>query len=172
VRQFLLQMAGDSGTGKSTLARAIGRETGAVVLDKDVYKGWMLDDGLGEAANGQAYVALHATASMLLEQSLSVVLDNTAYFPRIRDRGAELAGSSGAAYRIIECICSDACEQENRLQTRSHREFQPGSLVEARAMAVRPGVVALAELHLTIDTTRSLDACVAAAVAYIEGDLS
>ena len=99
MRRFLLQMAGDSGTGKSTLARAVSRVTGAVVLDKDVYKAAMLDDGLGEAAAGQAYVVLFATAGILLEQGHSVILDSAAYFTSIRDRGLELAGRHGAAYR-------------------------------------------------------------------------
>jgi predicted kinase len=35
-------MSGESGTGKSTLARAIGASTGGVVIDKDVVKARML----------------------------------------------------------------------------------------------------------------------------------
>ena len=52
MRQFLLQMAGDSGTGKSTLALSIGRATGAVVLDKDVVQTALLEDG-STSANGR-----------------------------------------------------------------------------------------------------------------------
>jgi predicted kinase len=36
-------MHGEPGAGKSTLAKAIGRETGAVVLDKDILKSRILD---------------------------------------------------------------------------------------------------------------------------------
>jgi predicted kinase len=163
-------MAGDSGTGKTTLSRAIGRATGAVVLDKDVYKAAMLDDGLGEPANGQAYVALFATAAMLLEQGFSVVLDAPAYFPSIRDRGVELAERHGASYRIIETVCSDLALQDERLRTREHREFQPATLVESQAMALRPGITALSERHVSVDTARPLDLCLAEALAYLKAD--
>jgi predicted kinase len=163
-------MAGDSGTGKTTLARAIGKATGALVLDKDVYKAWILEDALGDAANGQAYVALHATASMAVAQGLSVVLDSPAYFPRIIERGQSLADGAGASYFLIELVCSAREEQERRLRSRAHREFQPGSLIEATAMAQRPGVVALADPHLTIDTNRDFGVCLAEALSYLEGD--
>ena len=44
-RQFLLQMAGMAGSGKSALARLIGRSTKAVMLDKDVLKTAALEAG-------------------------------------------------------------------------------------------------------------------------------
>ena len=52
MRRFLLQMAGESGTGKSTLARAVGCETGAVVIDKDVIKSRLLEGDLGRPRAG------------------------------------------------------------------------------------------------------------------------
>jgi adenylate kinase family enzyme len=45
---FFLQMSGFPGAGKSTLAREIGKRTGAVVIDHDVVKSALLhaiDDG-------------------------------------------------------------------------------------------------------------------------------
>jgi predicted kinase len=54
VEQFLLQMAGRSGVGKTTLASAIGRATGAVVIDHDGIKARMLDVGLEWDMSGRA----------------------------------------------------------------------------------------------------------------------
>jgi hypothetical protein len=42
---FLLQMAGRPGSGKSSLARVVGRATSAVVLDEDVLKTALLNAG-------------------------------------------------------------------------------------------------------------------------------
>ena len=44
-QQFLLQMAGMPGSGKSALARLIGRSTKAIVIDKDVLKTAALEAG-------------------------------------------------------------------------------------------------------------------------------
>ena len=56
-KQFLLQMAGMPGSGKSALARLIGRSTKAIVLDKDVLKTAALEAGADEKlASGIAYV--------------------------------------------------------------------------------------------------------------------
>ena len=43
---LLVQMSGAPGAGKSTVAHAIGRRTGAVVLDHDVTKSALLEAGL------------------------------------------------------------------------------------------------------------------------------
>ncbi|MCH7580762.1 MAG: ATP-binding protein, partial [Chloroflexi bacterium] len=66
-RQFLLQMAGVPGSGKSALARLIGRGAKAVVLDKDVLKTAALEGGADEElASGVAYDTFFALAGHLL----------------------------------------------------------------------------------------------------------
>ena len=170
MRRFLLQMAGDSGTGKSTLARAIGRATGAVVLDKDVLQTALLDDGASAASNGLAYATMFALARSLLAQHHSVILDSPAYFPSIRERGLDIAEGGGAVYRLIESCCPDETEHEQRLATRESLRSQPVSLAEAVSARSRPGIVALSEPHLVVDTRRPLDVCLAEALAYLEHD--
>ena len=64
---FLLQMAGAPGSGKSALARLIGRCTDAVVIDKDVLKTAALEAGADDTlAGGIAYEAFFALADHLL----------------------------------------------------------------------------------------------------------
>ena len=66
---FLLQMAGQPGSGKSALARLIAKRTGAVALDKDVLKTAALDAGADESSAGKiAYEGFLALASHLLGQ--------------------------------------------------------------------------------------------------------
>ena len=81
---FLLQMAGVPGSGKSALARLIGRATDAVVLDKDVLKTAALEAGIEEPAAGSvAYESFFALANHLLGQDRSVVLDSPSFWETI-----------------------------------------------------------------------------------------
>jgi predicted kinase len=166
---FLLQMHGESGAGKSTMALAIGRATGAVVLDKDCIKGPLIEGGIEDPqAGGLAYDVFYLLAESILGQGFSVVLDSPVFWPRIAERGRALASSAGAAYFIVECRCEDAALQEQRLTTRPRLASQPGSRAELAVALARPGVVReLAEPHLTIDTTQPVDVCVAQALRYI-----
>ena len=54
VGQFLMQMSGWMGSGKSTIATAFGRETGAVVLDHDTTKTAVMAVGIAHPPAGAA----------------------------------------------------------------------------------------------------------------------
>ena len=75
-RQFLLQMAGVPGSGKSALARLIGRGAKAVVLDKDVLKTAAPEGGAdGAPASGVGYATVFALARHPLGPGWSLLLD-------------------------------------------------------------------------------------------------
>ena len=112
---FLLQMAGPPGSGKSALARTIGRCTGAVVLDKDVIKTAALAAGAEESlAAPLAYEAFFALADHLLGQGQSVVLDSPSFWENIPTKGATIAAERMVAYYFIECVCPDEAELARR----------------------------------------------------------
>jgi predicted kinase len=167
-------MHGESGTGKSTLALAVGRATGAVVLDKDYIKGPLAAGGIEDSlAGGLAYDIFWLLAASMLEQGFDVVLDSPVFWPRIAERGRALAAAAGAGYFVVECRCDDNAEQERRLTSRSRQASQPGSRAELAVALARPGVVrALSEPHLRVDTTRSLEECLAQVLGYIGHDAS
>jgi predicted kinase len=172
MRQFLLQMAGHSGTGKSTLARAIARETGAALLDKDVIMAGAMRAGVDNVLAAQAaYEVGWGLARSSLSVGQSVILDNAAYFVSIREKGDEIAREFGARYYIIECILRDQREQEARLaaRTRSH-SLQPTSLDGFDRYYSRAGTAPISEPHLEIDTGQPLPICVEEALAYIGHD--
>jgi predicted kinase len=165
-------MAGESGSGKSTLARAIGRATGAIVLDKDYIKAPLLEEGLPDAeAGGLSYSVFFSLARSLLDQGHSLILDSAAFYPSIRERGARLASEFSADYRLIECVCDDDREHEQRLVLRRGLASQPVSLAQLTLeRATKTGIVALDEPRLTLDTTRTLDICLREALEYIGYD--
>jgi len=117
--EFLIQMSGCPGSGKSTIARAIGRRIGAIVLDHDVLKSALLKNGVEtQKAGGASYGSLRALAGSILEQGFSVILDHPCYYDQILHGGMQVAERTAAAYRYIECVIDDLEEIRRRLKNR------------------------------------------------------
>ena len=115
----LIQMAGRPGSGKTTLARAIGAATGAAVLDLDVLKSAMLGAGTTwEDAGPLVYVLLFALADDLMEQGRSVIIDSPSRWPNIPEQGVRIADERGGRYVFIECLLADRDELLIRLKSR------------------------------------------------------
>jgi predicted kinase len=164
VTPFLLQMAGLPGSGKSALARLIGRTTGAVVLDKDVIKSALLQSGASEELAGPAsYEAFFDLAEHLLGQGLSVVLDSPSFWERIPAKGTALAAERRVPYYFIECICPDSEELARRLHGRPRLPSQPIDVIAQPTLAP-PGP------YLRIDTTQPIERCLALALDYLGVD--
>jgi len=161
---FLLQMAGRPGSGKSALARLIGKRTSAVVLDKDVLKTAALDTGAAEDIAGSiAYEGFFALADHLLGQGLSVVLDSPSFWESIPMKGAATAAERMVPYFFIECICSDRDELSRRLRERTRLRSNPGeeALEDGRDTIVPAGA------FLSIDTTQPIERCLELALDYL-----
>jgi predicted kinase len=162
----VVQMHGEPGSGKSTIAREIGRRLGAVVLDKDVVKdALMRSTGLDIwEAGPAAYEVFYAVARGIVAQEHSVILDSPASWPIVHRRSREVADEVGAAYVMIECVCPDRDMLIERLTTRDAMISQPRA-----PLAQRPdGVAEPACERLVLDTTRPLAEIVDEAMAYVE----
>jgi len=162
---FLLQMAGAPGSGKSALARLIGQTTGAVVLDKDVLKTAALEAGVedDQRAGFIAYQAFFALADHLLGQGLSVALDSPSFYESIPARGAAIAQERCVSYYFIECICEDHAELARRLRDRPRLRSNPGE----EALDAEHATVSPPGAYLRIDTTQPLQRCLDLALEYI-----
>jgi predicted kinase len=161
---FLLQMAGQPGSGKSSLARVIGHRTAAVVLDKDVLKTAILDSGIDEPrACGVAYEVFFALADHLVGQGLAVVLDSPSFYDQIPEKGAAIAAARLVAYYFIECVCPDEIEHARRLRERSGLRSNPGE----EALADQAQTVTPSGGHLRVDTTKPIEQTLAVALEYL-----
>lgn len=162
--QFLLQMAGSPGSGKSSLGRMIGRVTRAVVLDKDVLKSATLEAGATEElARRVAYDVFFSLADHLLGQGWSVVLDSPSFWETIPRRGSEIAEARLVPYFFIECICNDRDELQRRLESRERMHSQPGPEILAVSWQTKPPPSA----HLRVDTTKPLEDALTLALEYL-----
>lgn len=162
---LVIQMHGLPGSGKSTVARVLGRELGAVVLDKDVIKASLLRSGIEEAiAAPGAYEVYFAQAGDLVLQGHSVILDNPVFWPRVEERWLALTSRAGSPRLLIECVCADLDELQRRLDTREALESQPRGLFHPRRFTpdFEPGGE-----RLTLDTTRPLDDLIYDALTYV-----
>lgn len=83
--QFFIQMSGVPGAGKSTIASAVARQTGAVVIDHDVTKSALLVAAVPADLAGRAsYDVLDALARHLLQQGHSVISVSLPFPPDLR----------------------------------------------------------------------------------------
>lgn len=177
---FLLQMAGISGVGKSTLARLIGKHTGAVVIDYDVVKSAALDAGVAWGNAGTVgYEASRALADSLLQQGISVVLDSPCFYQQIVDQGLAIAGVRGATYAFIECVLLDEDTLRQRMQIRQRHRSQRVALdvpppdAPNDVMANAAGVICIPETKVPtspwvrIDTHQPLNHCLTRALEYL-----
>lgn len=179
---IFVQMSGVPGAGKTTLAHAIAKQIGAVVIDHDVTKSVLLDATVPVDLAGRAsYLVLDSLARHLLKQGHSVIFDSPCRYSELLARGQRLAEESGAAYRYIECVLHDLAELDRRLRTRGRMRSQLAGVyaaptegsgkTEAGAEVFRHWIANMqrpATDYLTLDTSRPLERCVAEALRYVE----
>ena len=169
---WLLAMKGLSGCGKSTLSRALSRQLGWPLIDKDDIRD-LLDDGI-PAAGPLAYDIMFHVARRQLLQGMSVICDSPLTGTRGYEHAQEIAHEAHASLAILECTCSDHVLWQQRIEGRQHLQlpahhqtnwdaFQPLahslSLLDERPI-VHP--------HLIIDTVTPLHECLAQVMAWLE----
>jgi predicted kinase len=177
---YLVQMAGAPGSGKSTIARAVADDIGAVILNSDTVKTAMLDaDVPWRLAGPAAYNVLFAVADNLLAREQSVIIDSPSHYREIPEKGLAIAGKRRATYRFIECVCDDDEVLGRRLgERRPLRSQMPGIGVDPPdadglpRRATRMGVHRWQTFgtdghHPVLDTLRPVAECVAAALSYV-----
>jgi predicted kinase len=125
VRQFLLQMSGVPGAGKSTIAQHVGARYGAIVVDLDVVRTAILDGGVPVEDSGRAaYPVVYALTRSLLDQGSSVVIDSPCQYDEIVATGRRIADERGVAYKYVECRTDDLTVIDHRLRARTPMRSQ------------------------------------------------
>ena len=165
----LVAMAGLPATGKSTLARALAKELGGVVLDKDVIRAALFPPSLIEYSSPQddfCMSVLFQTARYLVsaKKTTRVFVDGRPFARASQiDQLVTEAGSFGYSLKMILCTCSDAnakarlAQQQHvagnrnyRLYQKLQKEFEPISIP-----------------HFVVNTDDPLQDVVSSALVYL-----
>lgn len=116
---MLVIVGGLPATGKTSLCRAVARETGAIHLRIDTIEQAIVDAGLGTQPLGPAgYVVAYALAREQLAQGRDVLADSVNPLAVTRDAWRGVADDAGVGAIEVEVVCSDPVEHRRRAQTR------------------------------------------------------
>jgi len=165
----LVVLAGLPGSGKSTVATALGRELRAPVLPVDAAEAAMWRAGIDPSQRYEvglaAYAVVHAFAAEMLDAGMTVVVDAANLVEPARAGWRELTVHRDVPLRWIEVVCSDPGEHRRRLERRGTRYagFSEPTWAEVLAREVEPWQ----DERLVLDAVRPLAQLVAEALAYL-----
>ncbi|HVY02850.1 MAG TPA: AAA family ATPase, partial [Caulobacterales bacterium] len=112
--------AGLPGTGKSTIARVLAAETGAVWLRVDTIEQAIRGSGVaGEDLKDAGYRAAYALAEDNLRLGRTVIGDSVNPWMLTRDAWRDAGLRAGAPVLEVEITCSDVSEHRRRVETRA-----------------------------------------------------
>jgi len=171
---FFLQMSGFPGAGKSTLARQIGKRTGAIVIDHDIVKSALLKSL--EARNVEArttgsisYDIEWTLIDFHLSQGHSVIFDSPCFYQEMLEKGQGLSEKHQADYKYIECYLDDYIEINRRLKTRQRMisQIQEVESEEIFQASIHNSKRPQDTCFLKIDTSRSLQEYIEDVMNYL-----
>lgn len=116
----LLVLSGMPGTGKTTLAGALAKQTKLPVFSVDPIESAILDSGIARSFETglAAYLVAIAFAEARLKLGQGAIVDAVNSVSWAKQQWRKLARRYGAKLRIIECVCSDERLHLRRLSRR------------------------------------------------------
>lgn len=163
-------ISGLPGTGKSSVAEAVGNKLDVPVFAKDWLEGTLLRSGVEGKTGYAGYELLTALAERQLRLGQSVILDSVASFDRIRQQWRQLAEKFGAEWCVVECICTDLALQRQRIESRQRGIPGWHELTWADVERVQDYYEAWQEERLVLDAKRPLSQNIQATLDYLTAE--
>jgi predicted kinase len=114
---MLIIFAGLSGVGKTTIARELARQIGAVYLRIDSIEQALRDsDAISQPVDDAGYCVAYALAEDNLRLGRIVIADSVNPLSVTRDAWVDVAKRAGVDAREIEVQCSDLDEHRRRVE--------------------------------------------------------
>ena len=166
---MLIVFGGLPGSGKSSIARELARQTGALWLRIDSIEQGIRGSGIITGSVDDAgYQAAYAVAEDNLRLGRDVIGDSVNGWKVTRDAWRGAGARTGAQGIEVETICSNLEEHRRRVETRDHEV--PGLILPNWEAVLSRDYEPWDSDHLTIDTAgHSIEDCtkqVRAAMAF------
>ncbi len=140
---MLIVFAGLQATGKSTLAKKLQQELGAILLDKDSLRDCLFAEHVDYSAaqNDLCVNISYQMSSYYLQKKpeAKIILDGRTYSKRYQIEALKQAAAQiNTQLRIIECICSEESskkrlEQDGKNHLAKDRDFALYQKIKAAA---------------------------------------
>jgi predicted kinase len=155
----LIVFAGLPGSGKSSIARALAREIGAVWLRIDSIEQAIRDSSVAPGSIDDAgYRVAYAVAEDNLRLGLDVIGDSVNDCLLTRNAWRQAGLRAGAQVVEVETLCTDLKEHRRRIETRNSEV--PGLVLPDWQATIGREYEQWDRDHLTIDTAgRSVEDC-------------
>ena len=115
---MLIVLGGLPGTGKTTIARELARQLGAVHLRIDSIEQALRDWRPGHSVNDAGYRVAYIVAADNLSIGGIVIADSVNSLPVTRDAWVAVAKRTRTQFVEVEVICSDPDEHRRRAENR------------------------------------------------------
>jgi predicted kinase len=169
---WFIAMKGLAGSGKSALSRALGKQLGWPVIDKDD----VLDllDGHAQAAGPLAYEIMFNIARRQLLQGLNVICDSPLTGNIGYERAQGTARETHASLAVLECVCSDESLWKQRINGRkafqlpAHHQTDWDTFQIFLRQPFVQEMYSIAHPHLIVDTVLSLHESLASVSAWLK----
>jgi predicted kinase len=170
---WLIALKGFAGCGKSTLGRALSRQLGWPLVDKDDVKDLL--DGHAQAAGPLAYAIMFNIARRQLLQGLSVICDSPLTGKVSYERAQGAARETLASLAIIECTCSNESQWKQRIDSRKLFQLPSHHQTDWEAYQLlihqsqqKEQLYTISHPHLVIDTAQPLHECLTRVIGWLE----
>lgn len=149
---MLIVFSGLPGTGKTTIASELARQTGAVYLRIDVIEQALRNAGvLAGDVGASGYGVANALALSHLQLGHRVIADGVNPVKESREAWKAVAMAAGVELMDIQVICSDQQEHQRRVETRA--SDIPGLVPPTLQSVLAHEYEAWGEMPLTLDTS-------------------
>ncbi|HEY7415794.1 MAG TPA: AAA family ATPase [Ktedonobacteraceae bacterium] len=169
---WFIAMKGFAGSGKSTLSRALSKQLGWPVIDKDDVKDLL--DGHTQAAGPLAYKIMFNIARRQLLQEFNVICDSPLTGNISYERAQRIATETHASLAILECICSDESLWKQRIDSRkalqlpAHHQTDWDTYQVFLRQPSSQETYPIVHPHLIVDTIEPLHECLMLVSAWLE----
>lgn len=173
---MLIVMAGLPGSGKTTVAEAVGARVGLPVVSVDPIESAILSAGIDadQPTGLAAYLVTETIADAVLAGGGGIVVDAVNAVEPAREQWVRLAARRGVPIRFVEVFCSDAEVHRARLEARGRQlahiaeptwHAVEQSLDEWEAWGGESGAVP----RITLDTMQPVPELVDQVLAFVRG---